>query len=309
MHTERKLEFPDFHWRDCSNVSKEQLKQLAKEYGLSPTMVRDCLDPHHLPKIEKTSNSVLLLLRAFDENAKSDAHTVQESTRKIVLFWGENFLLTIHRANLPWLNNIWEDWQNKAKEKGAANILVHQIVEESLFTYEGPIDQAALAVEELEDRILAEESLASTPRDFLEKAYLAKKRAALFKRMIRLTRDLFPSLSRLGDPNSGTIQSLKEEADRLYIYSDDLVETTNDLVQLSISLTSNRTNDVVRVLTIVSIFLMPLNLVVGIYGMNFQFMPELQWQWGYPAVIGGMILLEICIYLILKKKGWIRPIL
>ncbi len=306
MHTDRKIEFPDFHWRDGSNLSKDQLKQLAKEYGLSQMMVRDCLDPHHLPKIEKSGTSVLLLLRAFDENAKEDAQTVQESTRKIVLFWGEKFLLTIHRANLPWLNSIWEDWQNKAKDNNQANSLVHQIVEECLYTYEDPIDKAALAVDELEEQILKDESLASTRSDFLEKAYLAKKRAGLFKRMIRLTRDLFPSLSRLGDASSGSIQSLKEEADRLYIYSDDLVETTNDLVQLSISLTSNRTNDVVRVLTLVSIFLMPLNLIVGIYGMNFEFMPELKWQLGYPAVILFMIILELGIFVLLKKKGWIR---
>lgn len=305
MHTDRKIEFSDFHWRDSSNLSKDQLKQLAKEYGLSPTMVRDCLDPQHLPKIEKSANNVLVLLRAFDENSKDDAQTVQESTRKIVLFWGENFLLTIHRANLPWLNSIWEEWQSKAEGSGLANDLVHQIVEDCLYTYEGPIDRAALAIDELEDRILQEESLASTPRDFLEKAYLAKKRASLFKRMIRLTRDLFPSLSRLGDPNSSNIQSLKEEAERLYIYSDDLVETANDLVQLSISLNSNRTNEVVRVLTLVSIFLMPLNLIVGLYGMNFVWMPELHWKWGYPTVITIMIFLECSIYWILKKKGWI----
>jgi magnesium transporter len=124
--------------------------------------------------------------------------------------------------------------------------------------------------------------------------------------MLRLTRDLLPFLSKLGDSSSPAIQSLKDEADRLYFYSDDLVETSNDLVQLSISLTSNRTNQVVRMLTLVSIFLLPLNLVAGIYGMNFRHMPELDWKYGYPTVMLFMILVELGIYWRLKHKKWIR---
>jgi len=307
MALERRLNFGTSHWRDLAEVSKPELEALAAEYGLSPHMVADCLDADHLPKIERSPKVTFLMLRAFDEKSGPDANSVQESTRKVAIFWGENFLLTVHRSPLGWMDSLWNFWDHRSnREPSHLNSVVHDLVEECLYTFEAPIDQAALAVEKLEDAIFQDGNAPTTTGDILEVAYLAKKRAALFKRMLRLTRDLLPFLSKLGDPSSPVIQSLKDEADRLYFYSDDLVETSNDLVQLSISLTSNRTNQVVRMLTLVSIFLLPLNLVAGIYGMNFRHMPELDWKYGYPAVISFMILVELGIFWLLKRKKWIR---
>lgn len=307
MALERRLNFGASHWRDLAEVSKPELEAIALEYGLSPHMVADCLDPDHLPKIERSPKVTFLMLRAFDEKSGPEANSVQESTRKVAIFWGENFLLTVHRSPLGWMDSIWNDWERRSnREAIQLNSLVHDLVEECLYTYEAPIDKAALAVEKLEDTIFQDGTAPTTSGEILEVAYLAKKRAALFKRMLRLSRDLLPFLSKLGDPSSSAIQSLKEEADRLYFYSDDLVETANDLVQLSISLTSNRTNQVVRMLTLVSIFLMPLNVVTGIYGMNFEFIPELKWNLGYPGVLLLMVLIELVIFWILKRKRWIR---
>jgi magnesium transporter len=102
------------------------------------------------------------------------------------------------------------------------------------------------------------------------------------------------------------VQNLKEEADRLFFYSDDLVESANDIIQLSISMSSNRMNELVRLLTIVSLFLLPLNLITGVYGMNFDGMPELRHPFGYAAAICLMLVIEVGIYFFLRKRGWIR---
>ncbi len=307
MLTERRQVFGQSHWRDFADVSKAELEALAQEYNLPLELMQDCLDPEHLPKLQRTGNMTFLMLRAYDEKAPAGASDVQACTRKLAIFWGENFLLTVHRAPLVWVDEVWDRWEKSSKRTPSQIVsLVHDLVEECLYTYEAPIDNAALTMDKLEDAIFHDSAASATSSHILETSYLAKKRATLFKRMLRLTRDLLPSVSRLGDPGSNVIQSLKEEADRLYFYSDDLVETANDLVQLSISLTTNRTNEVVRILTLVSIFLLPLNLVVGIYGMNFEFMPELHWRFGYPLVILLMIGIEVGIYLLLKKRGWIK---
>jgi magnesium transporter len=270
-------------------------------------MVADCLDPTHLPKISRTPKVTFLMLRAYDEESPEDATTVQELTRKLALFMGENFLLTFHRLPLGWVEGVIEHWERSPRREFAVlSPVIEDIVEECLYTYEGPIDRAGLAVDKLEDNIFHNGQAPIAAAEIVEDAYLAKKRATLFKRLLRLTRDVIPAISKIGDPTSSAIQNLKEEADRLYFYSDDLVETSNDLVQLSISLASNRTNEVVRVLTLVSIFLLPLNLLTGIYGMNFVHMPELQWKYGYLLVIATMFLVEVGVFYVLKRKGWIR---
>lgn len=307
MALERRLPFGPAHWLNLTGATKEELERLAREYNLSAEMVRDCLDPDHLPKIQRSGSVTFVMLRAFDEQSPLEATSAQAATRKLAIFWGEGFVLTVHRAPMRWLENVYSTWESRATRDGAQlPSLVHDLVEECLYTYEAPIDQAALGIERLEDTIFQSESSSRLSGEILETAYLAKKRATLFKRMLRLTRDLFPSISKLGEPGSPAVESLKEEADRLYFYSDDLVETANDLVQLSISLTSNRTNEIVRILTLVSIFLLPLNVITGIYGMNFRHMPELDWRFGYPLAIGLMLLVEIAVFRLLKKKRWIR---
>lgn len=307
MRVDRKLLFGAAHWRDCTAASKEELGAIASEYRLSPEMVKDCLDPDHLPKIERSAGLTFLMLRAYDSESPEDGTSVQEATRKVAVFWGDGFVLTLHRAPLRWIDELWADWERRSgREPSTLAALVQDLVEECLYTFEAPIDRAGLAVDRLEDTIFREEHASITAGHIVEAAYLAKKRATLFKRLLRLTRDLLPQLSKLGDPSSAVIQNLKAEADRLYFYSDDLVETAHDLVQLSISLTSNRTNQVVRVLTLVSIFLLPLNVVTGIYGMNFRHMPELDFPWAYPAVLLLMIVIEVGIYWVLKRRHWIR---
>lgn len=302
---ERKLEFGSSHWLDVYEPSPGELTALAARYGLPDSLLRDCLNPDLLPKFQRTASGGLLLLRAFDEKSLEQATSVQDTTRKVALFWGENFLISVHRVQLPWLEGVREAWEkNTNREPAKLASVLHDIVEECLFTYDAPIDHANVVIDDLEDAIFRDSST-SAPAPILETALVVKKRATLFKRMLRLTRDLLPSVSKLGEPNSAAIQTLKEEADRLFFYSDDLVETTTDLVQLSISLSANRTSDVVRLLTLVSIFVLPLNLVTGIYGMNFAHMPELNAHWGYPGALSAMIVIELCIFFWLKRKKWL----
>ncbi len=305
MGSDRRLDFGNSHWRDLHNTSREDLERLAAEYDLPRHMILDCLEPGHLPKFQRGPKVSFLMLRSFDESSPLSATTAQEITRKIAIFWGENFLLSVHRSSYHWLDLIFETWQKK-RETGQLAPLLRDIVEECLYTYEDPIDKATVAVEELEDTVFHQATTRPSSRSVLESTYLAKKRATVFKRLLRLTRDILPLISKLEETGSAAIQNLKEEADRLYFYADDLVEGANDLIQLSISLSANRLNEVVRLLTLVSIFLLPLNLIAGIYGMNFHFMPELDKKWGYPAVLVFMVVVEVVIFLVLKNRGWIR---
>lgn len=307
MPNKRRLDFGSAHWLDITDASEQDLRELCKSYGLTEDAAADCLDPSQLPKVQRLDNATFLMLRSFDEKSKITASTAQALTRKVAILWSETFLVTVHRAELPWLNQVWTHWEKSPKRETASlTHVVHDIVEDCLFTYERTIDDAAESVAKLEDKIFAEKSTKATSGRTLSTAYLVKKRAFTIKRIIRLTRDLLPFVSKLGEPGSPAVQSLKEEADRLFFYSDDLVESANDLIQLSISMSSNRMNELVRMLTILSIFLLPLNVITGIYGMNFEFMPELKQPHAYWIVLGVMGLFVVCTYFVLRMRGWIR---
>jgi magnesium transporter len=82
-------------------------------------------------------------------------------------------------------------------------------------------------------------------------------------------------------------------------------ENTNHLLNIYFNISSQRTNETMRVLTIFSVFFMPLTFIVGIYGMNFHNMPELSWQYGYPATIAAMAIVTIVIYSWFRRKKWL----
>jgi magnesium transporter len=85
-----------------------------------------------------------------------------------------------------------------------------------------------------------------------------------------------------------------------------LLEDVNNLLSIQLALASHRTNEVVRVLTVFSVFFLPLTFIVGIYGMNFAHMPELRERWGYPAVMAAMGFVTLVIGLWFRRRGWLR---
>jgi magnesium transporter len=82
-------------------------------------------------------------------------------------------------------------------------------------------------------------------------------------------------------------------------------DLTSGILDLHLSKLSNRMNNIMKVLTIIATLFIPLTFVAGIYGMNFKYMPELEWRWAYPAVLGGMFLVGAVMLVYFKKKGWL----
>ncbi len=100
-------------------------------------------------------------------------------------------------------------------------------------------------------------------------------------------------------------QDLRESADAYLFWVDQLLDQVNQLLQAHLAMSSNRTNEVMRVLTVFSAFFLPLTFIVGIYGMNFHFMPELDSRLGYPITLGGMFLLAVGIFIWFRRRGWL----
>ncbi|RYE11964.1 MAG: magnesium transporter CorA, partial [Sphingobacteriales bacterium] len=105
-----------------------------------------------------------------------------------------------------------------------------------------------------------------------------------------------------GDVNTRDTRDLYVRLQNIY---DSLSDNTNHLLNLYFNVSAQRTNDTVRILTVFSVFFMPLTFIVGIYGMNFEFMPELHSRVGYPVVIGVMVAITLLIYLWFRRKGWL----
>ncbi|MFN8847809.1 MAG: CorA family divalent cation transporter [Bdellovibrionales bacterium] len=303
------LKSENFQWIDFENPTQQDLEKIGSRFNLHKTSIQDCLDPEHLPKLEIISDLQFLILRAPEENPPDRGVSVQDLTRKIAVFVGPQFLITIHRASLNCiekapllrqLSNVPSDHSSEA---------LSFLVESVLLQFEKTIDSFFSQLDQLEASAF---NVPGSKNFKLKTAYYFKRKTFVYKMIIKFTRDAINRMSHNSTTHAPFIQNLKENCESLYSYVDELYENINTLISLHVSLStqktteaSHRTGEIVRILTLFSIFLLPLNVITGIYGMNFTHMPELNSPWGYPLALFSMLLIVLGTYLYLKKRGWL----
>jgi magnesium transporter len=291
-----------FEWVSLVNPSIRELAQIAVQYNLHSASVHDCLEPEHLPKYEVIDEVAFMVLRAYDLGASKDGDTVQKLTNKIAFFIGKDFLVTIHRKDHEYLRVVRNKWRVSRKdEENLALKISTDLYAAAMNTYEIPIKDAMELVERYEEAIFDN----NEPATIIEKLYLLRRKASIYKKMLFLFNELLKKQMVGNEMLIGYFKDVLETGEKLQYYSDQLYEDTNNLLNIHLSLASHRTNEVMKVLTILSVFFLPLTFIVGIYGMNFKYMPELESVWGYSGVWLVMLVICVGIYFWFKSKGWL----
>ena len=286
------------HWWDLADPTPEVLRGIADRFGLHRSSVQDCLDPEHFPKIEKVGNTLFMIVRCFDSHAPADADDLLSLTRKIAIFLGPDFLITVHRGDQPFL----EDARARVESIQTPHEITVRLIKRATESYVPYLERLEQSME------LLERELVSRPphRNELVALYELRSRLSVIKRQAMHTLVVIREFSTIHSPGpSPWLTDLRETADGLWQYCDELMEDVQNLLSLHLSLSSHRTNEVMRFLTVVSLFFLPLTFIVGIYGMNFEFMPELHWRYGYLSSWVLMAAVCIFIYYKVRSKGWL----
>lgn len=289
-----------FTWIDIENPSEEELKNLQLNYNLHPAALQDVLQPEHLPKIEMFDDTAFIICRFFDDEAQPPLDSIQKISRKLAIFYRKDLVLTIHRKPLKAYQQLIDRYETAFTIN--AFELTCKIVKTVLISYEVPCQKIETEIDFYENRIFMKKRIP----DLIKSLYEIKRRIYIIRKISNLTHDLVVHLgSHIETHKSKPIyQDLKD----YYTKVDTVIESNYDdihnLLNIYISLSSQRTNEVMRTLTVFTAFFLPTTFVVGLYGMNFEFMPELHYTWGYPAVLGVMLAITVVIYAWFKRKGW-----
>lgn len=287
-------------WVDVTAPSRMDLLTYAVEFALPPTVVEDCLDPEHLPKHERFGDAAFLILRAHDQAAAADASTTQELTRKVAVFYRAGFLLTVHRADLAEIAAVRTRFAPSTEPVQLTEVLV-AVVMATLDSYEPALERTHEQLYAFESGVFEDQQPAPTLRD----AFHLKRRVALTQRILRQTNTVLLKLAADGDRTAPLYQDMRESAEAYQFWVDQLLDEVNQLLQVHLSMSSKKTNEVMRILTVFSAFFLPLTFIVGIYGMNFTHMPELVQPMGYPLTLLGMAGVSLAIFTWFRRKGWL----
>ena len=304
---------PRFIWLDAVDPTGEELAELGTDYGLHPLAVSDCLDPEHLPKYEAFENHSFVILRAVDESADRTADTVQAFTRKIAVFYGSGFLITIHRKDQAWLTALQQrclvGLPNKQamRSEGVQAHLLAQLFNAALDTYLRPMEAVEGRLDLFDAKVFeGQDDPGPTFRSDLREIHLAKRQVTLCKRLLWRTVDVTQRMVPAAGRAATLFRDVQENAESYHFYADELLDDANTLLNVQLALASHRTSEVMRVLTVFSVFFLPLTFIVGVYGMNFDYMPELRHHFGYPAILAVMLVVTAVIYRWFHRRGWLR---
>jgi len=295
----KKEEHP-FIWIDITNPKTEDFDILKDQFNISTSSIKDVIEIGHLPKIEEFENYHFLIIRAMAESIKDEKSSLTTVTNRISIFYNRGFVITSHRNKITFLEKL-KTLEATDKRLQSSKHLVNTLVSEALKTFE------MFAVEDISNRLDKYEEavfLHKTKNIYLKKIYFLKRQIDLIRIILTFYKDIVDYFHMPEYKNIYT-QDLKDSFSRSQVLFKNTSENTSQLLSIYFNLESNHTNEIMRLLTIISVFFMPLTFVTGLYGMNFDFMPGTKSPYGYLIVITIMLFISMLIYFLFKKKKWL----
>ena len=138
----------------------------------------------------------------------------------------------------------------------------------------------------------------------IETLYMLKRRTSLCRKLLLLTGEVVSAVQHR-QKKSYELQDIRDTQTKLQLFFDQLNEDSQNLISTYMSYSAQKTNEVMKVLTLFSAYFLPLTFIVGIYGMNFDNMPELRYRYGYPIIMGLMLLIFLLIFFWFKRRKWL----
>jgi magnesium transporter len=296
------LDSPSATWIHVQgNVAPETLRELGEIFGLHPLALEDVLNTGQRPKMDVYDRQVFVVM-AMPEVADRKVKVDQFSA-----FLGERFLITFHTGASDPFESVRKRMQtagNKVRGRGTDYLLYTLL--------DMVVDHGFPILEAFGDEVqgLEEEVLGRPNGQAVHRIHALRRELVLLRRTLWPQREVVNGLLRdesdlLGPETRIYLRDCYDHAVQLI----DLLESYRDvlasLLDVYYSVLSMRLNDIMRVLTLIATIFIPLTFIVGIYGMNFEYMPELHWRFGYPLVLAGMLLIAVGMLYYFRRKRWL----
>jgi magnesium transporter len=294
-------------WVDVFQPTSEELAILTDIFAFHPLCVEDCMHPQIIPKLEEFPDYLFLVVHGI----KKTETTIQESMMacqpvELDLFLGRNFLVTLHHEHLHSILMSRESLlRGTSAVRSGASALAHEVLDSMVDLYFPVLENLEEHLQDLEEQIEA------NPGSEIVGQFFALRRSLLKLRRISLRQvDIFYALSHrnmsfVTPQDTLLFRDVYDHMVRIVEIAESSRDILSGILNIHLSLMSNRLNDIVRVLTLFSAIMLPLTFIAGIYGMNFEHMPELQNPHGYFIVLGCMVVLSIVMISFFRHKRWI----
>jgi len=295
---------PTVTWINIDGLHQvDILEKLGSCYGIHPLVLEDILTDQR-PKVEDYEDYIFIVLKMLYYNEEKEDELFDADQVSLIL--GPNFVISFKKKELDVFNPLRDrlrTGKGRIRRLGTDN-LAYSMMDAIVDHYFVIMEKLGERFEDLEDEVVANPDPSTLPA-----IYNLKRDMLFLRKSVWPLREAVSKLQRIDSPliTDATKIYLRDVYDHTIQVIENL-ETFRDmsasLLETYLSSLSNRLNEVMKVLTIISTVFIPLTFIAGIYGMNFRYMPELETPWGYPAVMTVCILIGLTMILYFKRRGW-----
>jgi magnesium transporter len=290
-------------WVDVGGVhNMDILESFGKQFQLHPLLLEDIANTDQRPKLDDYDSYLFLVMKMLSVTDRQDIVVEQVS-----LVLGRNFVLSFQENGADVFTPVRDrlrGGKGRLRQSGA-DYLLYALIDAIVDQYFTVVELLGEKIEALQDLVV------SDPKpETLHQIHALKRQLLFLRRAVWPLREATNNLSRSECPllQESTKVFFRDVYDHV-VQIVDTIETLREMVSASLDIylssISYRLNAVMKVLTIITTIFMPLTFIVGIYGMNFEHMPELKWEWGYPLVLGMMAAIAIAMLGFFIRKKWI----
>jgi magnesium transporter len=289
----------EWFWADFYQPDSKEIGLLTSYFGFHPLAVEDCMDDfNQRPKIDFYNGYQFLVVHALQQG--------NHQALELDMFVNEKFIVTFHKKPIAELENSWERMAENVSFIKGPFFLMHNLIDKI-------VDEYFPLVYKMEEElnIIEDNTENETVSELMDQLFDLRAELSKMRRTILPMRDLLYRII-----HSERLDFLTEQ--HLYFHDvhdhllklAEMIESyrdfSTDIRDSYLSLNSNNMNSIMMTLTVITTIFMPLTFIAGVYGMNFDNMPELHWKYGYFGVLTVMLAIGICMFLYFVKKGWLR---
>jgi len=295
---------PTVTWINIDGIHQvDTIEKIGNHFNVHPLVLEDIVNTEQRPKMEDFVNYIFFILKMLYYDEKIN----EPKAEQISLILGSNFVISFQENEGDVFDPIRERIRNARGRirKMGADYLAYALIDTIVDNYFMILEKLGEKIEDIEDELVANPAPAT-----LQTIHSLKREMIFLRKSVWPLREVISRLERWESPliDKSLNIYLRDVYDHT-IQVIDSIETFRDMLSgmldIYLSSVSNRMNEVMKVLTIIATIAIPLTVITGIYGMNFQFMPELQWQWSYPLVLLAMLTLGVLMIRYFRRRKWI----
>ncbi|KFC22134.1 magnesium transporter CorA family protein [Epilithonimonas lactis] len=300
MPIEQKYKSKHWEWVDVTAPTEEDLQFLHQRYHINYLLLEDTIDPNHLPKYEEVGDVKFFLTRESTDLEKRTLNTISDISSKLGIFLLPKLIITTHRTKSKSINELCSELDKEDIDSVKIDDLALRLALKIMKSFDDESASLLEVMDAMENEIFLKNTNDSVQ---IRRLYKLKRKSGLNTRILNMSGEWISKFKTLDLEDVQVMDLIDKQKDVIADFDHLNAQTTN-LISMFLALSDQKANQVMKLLAIYSVYFLPITFIAGVYGMNFDNMPELHHKHGYFITIGVMLTIVAVTFIYMRRKRW-----